>query len=147
MIPFLSLESQMENDLQGRLQSFTIPDILTFLNMSQKTGTLRLLNNSREAHIYFESGAVKFASSSQEKFRLGSILLQRKKIDGSQQKMIEKMMLEQKGRFGKIAVEEKILTEQELRDYLKIQVSEILYDCFVWAGGTFAFTGGMQLPE
>ena len=39
-----------------------------------------------------------------------------------------------------------LLTEEQLRDFLKVQVSEILYDCFVWPGGTFAFIDGIDLP-
>src|SRR5205809_7413823 len=113
----------METDLQGRLQAFGIPDILTFLNMNQKTGTLRMLSNAREAVIFFERGEVKFASSNQEKFRIGNILIQRKKIDRNQQKVIEELLPQQKGKFGEIAIEKNILTEQELQDYLKIQVS------------------------
>src|SRR5205823_11792206 len=136
----------METDLQGRLKAFGIPDILTFLNMSQKTGTLRMRSDDREVVLYFESGEIKFASSNQEKFRIGNILIQRKKIDRSQQKMIEKLLPQQKGRFGEIALEQKILTKEELQNYLKIQVSEILYDCFVWRDGAFTFEGVMQLP-
>jgi FHA domain/Domain of unknown function (DUF4388) len=34
-----------------------------------------------------------------------------------------------------------------LRDFLKVQVSEILYDSFVWNGGTFSFTNTLDLPN
>jgi Inner membrane component of T3SS, cytoplasmic domain/Domain of unknown function (DUF4388) len=43
-------------------------------------------------------------------------------------------------------VQQGILTDEQLRDFLKVQVSEIVYDCFVWQGGTFAFIDDTSLP-
>ena len=55
-------------------------------------------------------------------------------------------MVQQGEKFGRIAVERNVLTEEELQDYLKIQVSEIIYDCFCWNDGTFTFLDVVQLP-
>jgi hypothetical protein len=44
-------------------------------------------------------------------------------------------------------VQQGVLTEAQLRDFLKVQVSEIVYDCFVWPAGEFALTEGMPLPS
>ena len=38
------------------------------------------------------------------------------------------------------------MTDPELRDWLKVQVSEIVYDAFVWEGGTFSFAQETTLP-
>lgn len=132
--------------LQGSLKSFKLPDILTFLSIGRKSGTLNLVSSNRESFIYFENGSVIYASSNQEKFRLGAILIWRKKITPEQWRSMEKVMLEQGEKFGKVAVEQKLLSEDELRDFLKIQVSEIIYDCFVWDEGKFSFLERMQLP-
>ncbi|PWT91773.1 MAG: hypothetical protein C5B54_04690 [Acidobacteria bacterium] len=137
----------MEITLQGTLKSFKLPDVLTFLNISRKSGTLNLNNNGSEAHIYFENGGVVYASSNQERFRLAAILIHKKKIDNTQWKKLEKIMVERGEKFGKVALEEGVLSEPELRDFLKIQVSEIIYDCFVWMDGTFNFMDILQLPN
>ena len=136
----------MEITLQGTLKFFHLSEILTFINIGQKTGTLNLSQTSREADIYFDTGSVVFAASNQEKFRLSAVLVRKHKIDESSWKNIEQLMLQQGEKFGRIAVEQKILTEVELQDYLKIQVSEIIYDCFTWNGGKFTFLDVMQLP-
>ena len=44
--------------LQGQLKFFKLPDILTFLNMSRKSGTLDLSDEARETFVYFENGAI-----------------------------------------------------------------------------------------
>ena len=137
----------MESTLQGKLISFKLPDILTFLHMSRKTGRLTLQSRTRSAHIHFDHGEIIFAWSNQKKFRLGKILQKKKRIGVDQAKAIESAMLEENAKFGRIAVEQNILTEPELLDFLKIQVSEILYDCFVWDDGTFHFHDHSPLPE
>jgi hypothetical protein len=44
-------------------------------------------------------------------------------------------------------VQERVLTDEQVRDILKIQVSEIVFDAFVWTGGTFAFVHDATLPS
>ena len=39
-----------------------------------------------------------------------------------------------------------VLTDEQLRDFLKVQVSEIIYDCFVWPEGNFAFIDETSPP-
>lgn len=136
----------MESSLNGKLASFRLPDILTFLNLGRKTGALTLLNGPRAAHIHFSSGAIVFAWSNQKKFRLGKVLQKKKRIASDEARRIESIMLEQGEKFGRVAVEQNVLTEDELHDFLKIQVSEILYDCFVWEQGTFQFEDEAELP-
>src|SRR5262249_52329603 len=97
--------------------------------------------------VHFDNGYVIFAASNQEKFRLSAVLLWRKKITNDQWQNVERLMKQHGDKFGKIAVQEKILTEKELQDYLKIQVSEIIYDCFLWEEGRFSFVEVLQLPD
>lgn len=133
--------------LTGSIQVFRLADVLTFLSTSRKSGTLTLVNGANEAYLYFDDGSLVFAGSNQESFRLGSILLRKKKISREQRDRIDALMQREGGRFGQFAVQEGSLTEAQLRDYLKIQVSEIVYDAFVWDGGTFTFVEDFSLPQ
>ena len=103
-------------------------------------------NSGRAAHLSFDDGALVYAASSQEQFRLGDILLRKKKITREQRDRIGALMRNDGGRFGQFAVQQGLMSEAQLRDFLKVQVSEIVYDCFVWTGGTFAFSEGLALP-
>ena len=134
-------------DLQGNISAFRLPEVLTFLSTTRKSGTLKLTHERSEAYLFFEGGALVYAGSNQEKFRLGSILLRKRKMTRDQSERIDTLMLGEGGRFGEHAIREGVLTEAQLRDFLKIQVSEIVYDCFVWDGGTFSFAQeGQRLP-
>ncbi|MCU1350581.1 MAG: hypothetical protein JWO56_3611 [Acidobacteria bacterium] len=134
--------------LQGSLDSFKLPEVLTFLNTTRRRGTLTAIgNDGREAYVFFDNGALIYAGSNQEQFRLSAILLRKKRITREQHEQIDALMQREGGRFGQIAIQSGILTEPLLRDFLKIQVSEILYDSFVWTGGTFSFSNELELPS
>lgn len=132
--------------LQGDAAAFRLPDVLTFLSTTRKSGTLTFASGGKEANLFFDNGALVYAGSNQEHFRLGTILLRRKQITREQRDRIDAVMQRDGGQFGHVAVQTGILTDPQLRDYLKVQVSEIVYDAFVWEGGTFAFTQETSLP-
>jgi len=133
--------------LQGNLDSFRLPEVLTFLNTARKSGTLHVESGSlQKSSIYFDGGALVYATSTQAALRLGELLLRKKKITSEQFTQIDNYIQHDGGRFGQIAVQQGVLTEEQLRDSLKIQVSEILFDAFVWKEGTFTFFDEMALP-
>jgi hypothetical protein len=135
-----------EPSLRGNLTSFRLPDVLTFLASARKSGTLTLTSGGNEATVFFDKGSVVYAGSNQEALRLGAVLLRKKKISAEQRAAIDTLMHAEGGRFGQIAVQQGLLTDDQLRDFLKVQVSEIIYDSFVWPGGTFAFIDDTTLP-
>lgn len=132
--------------LVGSLEAFELPEVLTFLSTTRKSGMLALASDRREAYVFFEAGSLVYAASNQDALRLSAILLRKKMITRDQHEAIEKLMAAHAGRFGQIAVEQGVLTDAQLRDFLKIQVSEILFDCFVWKNGTFTFAAQTRLP-
>jgi hypothetical protein len=132
--------------LRGSLGAFKLADVLTFLTMGRKSGTLVLTSGERRAATVFVNGAVVHASSNQEKLRLSALLLRKKKITAKQFESIDALMTEGR-RFGQIALQQGVLTEDQLRDFLKTQVTEVLFDAFVWSEGAFEFAEGLELPE
>lgn len=137
----------MDAVLSGSLSAFRLPEVLTFLGTTRKGGTLTLAKDGREAYLFFDEGMLVYAGSNQEQFRLGTILLRKKRISREQRDRIDALMQRDGGQFGAVAVREGVITDAQLRDFLKVQVSEIVYDCFVWNGGTFAFTEQASLPS
>ena len=133
--------------LQGDISAFRLPDVLTFLSNAHKSGTLTVRCDGRDAWLYFHDGSLVYAGANREEFRLGSILLRKKKITPEQRARIDELMLREGGRFGELAVQEHVLTDEQLRDFLKVQVSEIVYETFLWNGGHFSFTHETTLPS
>src|SRR5438034_3953150 len=133
--------------LQGSLDSFKLPDVLTFFNSTKKTGMLTVSNDGRESYVFCREGAVVYAASNQDSLRLATLLLRRKLISREQSEVIDDLMLRGAGRFGDVALQQGILSPEQLDEFMKIQVSEVLYDSFLWKGGTFAFYEGFDLPK
>ncbi len=136
----------MSLSLQGSLDSFKLPEVLNFLNTAAKTGMLTLTLAEREAFVFFRLGAVVYAASNHESLHLGQILVRRKKISSAQAAEIDDLMLRSGGRFGDIALQNGIVNQAQLDEFLKIQVAEVIYDAFLWKGGEFAFFDGIDLP-
>ncbi len=132
--------------LQGSLDVFKLPDVLAFLESTRRTGMLTLTLAERDAYVFFRAGAVVYAASNQESLRLGSILIRKKKIDREKAAEIDDLMLRSGGRWGDVAIQSGAVNQSQLDDYLKVQVSEVIYDAFLWKGGDFAFYDGIDLP-
>ena len=132
--------------LQGNLETFKLPDVLSFLHSTQRTGMLTVRLEEKEAYVFFRAGAVVYAASNQENLRLGPLLIRKKKLAREKAAEIDDLMLRSGGRWGDLALQHGALNESDLDDYLKIQVSEVIYDAFVWKSGEFAFYDGIDLP-
>jgi hypothetical protein len=66
--------------LQGNLEVFKLPDVLSFLHSTERTGMLTLRLQEKEAYVFFRGGGVTYAASNQENLRLGPILVRKKKL-------------------------------------------------------------------
>jgi hypothetical protein len=132
--------------LAGSLAAFKLPDVFTFLATSRKTGMLTLASEAKEAYVFVRGGQIVYAASNQESLRLGSILQRKKRITREQAAAVDAAIVRGGGRFGEIAVEQRVLTQEQIDDFLKVQVAEVIYDAFVWRAGTFAFYDGFDLP-
>jgi hypothetical protein len=132
--------------LKGSLEVFKLPEVLSFLNSTGTTGMLTLTLSEKEAYVFFRAGSVVYAASNQEALRLGPILVRKKKLDREKAAEIDDLMLRSGGRWGDLALQNGAINQADLDDFLKVQVSEVIYDAFVWKGGEFAFYDAIDLP-
>jgi hypothetical protein len=135
----------MQPSLQGSLKSFRLFDLLTFLSLCKKTGTLELTRPGASATAFFRNSDLIYASSDQETLRIGSIMRDRNIIDAVQSARIASDRSADE-RFGASAVRLGMLSDDQLRAALKVQVSEIIYDALTWHDGEFRFFDEMELP-
>ncbi len=132
--------------LQGDLEAFKLPDVLSFLHSTNRTGMLTVRLAEKDAYVFFRAGAVVYAASNQEALRLAPLLIRKKKLTRDKAAEIDDLMLRSGGRWGDLALQNGAMSQSDLEDYLKIQVSEVIYDAFVWKSGEFAFYDGIDLP-
>ncbi len=138
----------MAIQLHGQLAGFHVPELLGFLNLNRKSGVLEVSNGTHTAGIFFDTGEVVWARTNDARLRLGALLLRTRQISREQYARVESVMLLRDGmKFGAAAVEEGVLTDDALQDALKLQVAEIVFDCYPWSEGSFAFNDSLRLPE
>lgn len=130
----------------GDLKSMPMAELLQWISQSKRTGTLKVRNNYITKKIYFQNGLVISSSSSDPRDYLGQFLLSRNWISEVQLiKAIEKQE-KRKMLLGKILVESKAITEEQLKKAMHFKTLETIFSIFLWEEGKFEFVSG-ELPN
>ncbi len=127
-----------ERVLWGKLASISSPDLFTFINLIQRTGTLVFRDQGLTKRIYWERGEIIFASSTDPGESLGAFLVRHGKITPDQNLESGQKVTPAK-RQGVILVEIGALTPKGLWWGVKNQTQEIIYSLFTWNDGEFEF--------
>lgn len=132
--------------LTGNLRTMDLPEILQWISVGRKTGTLYLARRSIQKRIVFKEGVVYTSWSNDPRESLGQFLIR----DGlvTEEQLFKALLhQEEQGRFlGAILVSDEILSEDELRHALRTKAVESIYDLFLWPEGQFDFKEG-DFPE
>lgn len=132
--------------LAGNLRTMALPDILQWIAMGRKTGTLELRRRSVKKHIMFKRGEIFSSWSNDPRESLGQFLM-RDRLVTEEQLFKALLRQEAQGRpVGAILVGEGVLGEKDLRRSLQLKAEETIYDLFLWPDGAFEFKEG-ELPN
>jgi hypothetical protein len=135
----------MEKIIEGDLSRFEVPDLLTFLNMGRRTGVLALERPEQESKLFFREGNPIYSTSTRDSLRLGNMLVRLGRVLPDQlQRVLGR--LGPGFRIGQALLVEKVLNEEELASFLKVQVSEVIFDTFEWRSGIFTFYDKIPPP-
>ena len=134
--------------IEGPLRELGIHDVFQLLDLSKKTGVLRVTSDLRHnvGTVYFENGAVVFAEIKSNPHPLGAILLRTGKITESDLERARDMQQRQGDtrRIGQILVSLGAITQRELQRQIHFQVEEVVFELMSWNEGYFSFNeGGM----
>jgi hypothetical protein len=127
----------MDQILEGILKCFEVPDLLTFLHMGRRSCVLVLERANQESKLFLREGAPVYATSTKDELRLGSTLVRLGKVSPQAMQRILDRQASGGYRVGQLLIADKILTEDELATFLKVQVSEVIFDTFGWNEGQF----------
>ena len=125
--------------IKGNLQTLEISNVLQLLCSDQKTGILTLTNDNNEVKVNILEGSIIFATSSQEKFRIGILLRNDGIISEDRLKNCLKKSKQINNAVGKVLVDEGLISQNVLDIYITRQVENILYDIFFWREGNFEY--------
>jgi hypothetical protein len=123
-----------------------LSELLQWLSLGQKTGTLLIEGHGVEKRIYFQGGRINSSSSSDQREYLGHFLVSHGYITEEELKMAMEVQEESNILLGKILVMINAIAETDLLRLMRKKAEESIYDVFLWMEGNFEFVDG-ELPE
>ena len=132
--------------IEGPLRELGIHDVFQLLDLSRKTGALRVTSELRhnEGKIYFDSGVVVSAEIRSNPHPLGALLLRTGKITEADLERARDMQQRQGDtrRLGEILVALGAITQREVERQVRFQVEEVVFEMMSWNEGYFSFSEG-----
>lgn len=131
--------------IEGPLKELGIHDVFQLLDVSRKTGVLRITSKIRhnQGTVYFDAGAVVYADIQSNPHRLGDLLVRSGKIgDGDLSRAQEMQQRGDQRRLGEILVDIGSITARELERQVRQQVEEVVFEMMSWREGYFSFVEG-----
>lgn len=125
--------------MQGDLIQDALPDVIRRIYTRRLTGELKLSQYSVNKSIYFELGAIVFASSNDRNDRIGESMIRNGLLSQPDFMRASQYMTRGK-RFGRILVELGIVDDRGLQYAVTFQILDIIYSIFTWSVGKYEFT-------
>ena len=132
--------------ITGNLKTMQLSELLQWLSLGQKTGTLLIDGHGVEKRIYFQNGRINSSSSSDQREYLGHFLVSHGYITEEELKMAMEVQEESNILLGKILVMINAISETDLLRLMRKKAEESIYDVVLWEEGTFEFVDG-ELPD
>jgi len=134
--------------LSGNLRTMDLAELLQWVTLGRKTGSLTFVREKVKNYIFFKDGKIISSRSNEPTKQIGHYLLFQGKITESQLKRALEIQLQTRVHLGKILVQEGRITREEVEKALVGRTEEVIYDLFLWQEGLFHFTaGGYNLDE
>jgi hypothetical protein len=132
--------------VSGNLKTMLPGDLLQWLSLGQKTGTLCVRNKGVEKKIFFRNGRVISSASNDPREYLGQFLMSHGYI--TEPELMKAMEVQAQSRIllGKILVMIDVITEEDLQRLMRLKAEEEIYDIFLWNEGDFQFVDD-ELPQ
>jgi hypothetical protein len=121
-------------------------DLLQWLSLGQKTGTLVVTNKQVQKKIFFRRGRVISSASNDPREYLGQFLMSHGYLTEPELKKAMEVQLQSGILLGKILVMIDVITQSDLQRLMRLKAEEEIYDIFLWNDGEFYFVDD-ELPQ
>ncbi len=125
--------------VSGNLKTMLPGDLLQWLSLGQKTGTLVVSKKSVEKKIFFKQGRVISSASNDPRDYLGQFLISHGFL--TEQELMKAMEVQAQSGIllGKILVMIDVISEPDLLRLMRLKAEEEIYEIFLWPEGDFHF--------
>ena len=127
--------------LSGNISETPFSDVIAVLRQQKATGTLICGTGTDEKSLYVKNGNIIFATSKNERDRLGEIMVKYGTITREQLERALKLLHNSAGlkKIGAIFVENGFVAPKDLFNGLKTQVRVIIHSLFLLTEGQYHF--------
>ena len=125
--------------VSGNLKTMSAGDVLQWLSLAQKTGTLFVHNKSVEKKIFFNGGRVISSASNDPREYLGQFLMSHGYLSEAELTKAMEVQRQSGILLGKILVMIEVINEEDLNRLMRLKAEEEIYDLFLWKEGDFKF--------
>jgi hypothetical protein len=138
--------------LEGRIEEFSISEILQIVAMGQKTGTLVIEGARERVSVYFKDGKAVYADPAYKREYLGDILVKQGVVsnDDVKEALSRQRKFNELGmrvRIGSILVSMGVLTDEQLSEYVADQIKDSIYSIMAEKSGTFRFVPKLNISS
>jgi tetratricopeptide (TPR) repeat protein len=126
--------------LSGRLKTMDLAEVLQWVTIGRKTGSLAFVLDKTKAYIYLEEGKIISSHSNDPTKQLGQFLIFQGKLTEAQLKKALEIQLKSKASLEKILVHEKMISKKDVEEALVKRTEEVIYELFLWQDGYFHFS-------
>jgi hypothetical protein len=126
--------------ISGSLEDVAVSDVLQFISLGKRTGTLELERDGERARLGFHEGTLVTAQAPGAP-RLGELLLESKRVDAAtlQQAVSEQSASPVRRSLGQILVEGGHVAPEVLQRVVKLQLERAVEQVLSWERGSFDF--------
>lgn len=126
--------------LAGKLEDVPLADVMQFIHLGRRTGTLSLQRGSEHGEITFHHGAIVGARSPSSR-KIGELLLEEGILD---QDALDDALRWQTSEepaqsLGQILLSRGAVPMDAVRDAVRGQIEKTIYELVTWAHGSFVF--------
>ena len=126
--------------LSGNLKTMDLAEVLQWVTLGRKTGSLTFIRDKTKNHIFFKQGKIISSRSNDPTKQLGHFLLFQGKITESQLKRALEIQLQTRVHLAKVLIQEGYAVKEDIEKALMGRTEEVIYDLFLWEEGLFHFT-------
>lgn len=132
--------------IEGPLRELGIHDVFQLLDLSRKTGTLRVRSALRDndGQVHFSAGRVVGASMRDGRHELGAMLVQAGRVTPDELDRARRMAAREREprRLGDVLVANGAIAQRELDRHVRRQIEAVVFELLSWSEGFFSFEEG-----
>jgi hypothetical protein len=130
--------------ISGNLRTMPFPDLMEWISMGRKTGTLVIKGQRFTKKILFQKGAVSAVTSNNPREHLGYYLVGWAILAEDELEQVLDRQKDLNVMLGELLVQTGRLTREEVDRMVRIKTEETIYDLMLWQEGEFFFLDDAQ---